>query len=394
MNIVGIVMGVAFSGGKKEVAYASVDLVFAVIGAICSIIVLYLIRRLQMKNGHILLIWTMTLFQLLYDVTLFNATVSVGNGSFLCFCQCLNLFGGAGSALVSNVIAFVSFYVVTFGKVIDIRKNYPLIVIITSLPGAIVVILLSVSCAADDTRLQPVATTGFYFYLRLASILGNFLICTATASQIYYKRANEKRISASEQALRKLAMRLVYYPVVQAVSRSAVAWYEMVYGWNFDPSHTSQSQFIGQIFFAILTPSASYGYLAIFLLMQPKAWECFKCMLQCKQYIAKRTADNFNATNASSLARMDTNGTGNTLHRESTLYPSTAVYEVDSRPSYGGGGGGAMSFLTESSLNEMDEDELMSVALSFHSYGGAGAGSYDVELREARGSEIAKGSRQ
>ena len=84
-----------------------------------------------------------------------------------------------------------------------------------------------------------------------------------------------------------LVGKMQYYPIVQAVSRSGIAVYEITYGTDFNPEEPSPGQFACQIFYTVATPVASVGYLVIFLNSQPKAWshliDYFYCRKKSRQ---------------------------------------------------------------------------------------------------------------
>eukprot|EP01031_Cornospumella_fuschlensis_P037337 gene37337-45331_t len=89
---------------------------------------------------------------------------------------------------------------------------------------------------------------------------------------------NRKAKSEAEVAIRNVAIRMIYYPIVQAVGRSGYAWYEAQYGTSIDVTD-KPGKFACLIFLTIVTPLQSVGYLIIFLIMQPDAYLHFKSML-------------------------------------------------------------------------------------------------------------------
>ena len=48
---------------------------------------------------------------------------------------------------------------------------------------------------------------------------------------------------AQGNAIAVLANRMLYYPIVQAISRSGSAWYELQFGWDFNPPSVTRLQF-------------------------------------------------------------------------------------------------------------------------------------------------------
>eukprot|EP01034_Spumella_vulgaris_P024063 gene24062-30362_t len=171
------------------------------------------------------------------------------------------------------------------------------------------------STAHGYAYLNPIAQNYFYYYLRLVSIGVNFVISICTIWIIRSKGRTQntkdgsiKPSSVVERAIRTLAMRLMYYPIVQTISRAGCAWYEGQYSFNLDPTNPSTAQFIAQIAVAVLTPTASFGYLAIFLLMQPNAYECLVCTVMCREYKPK------NHSAAGDIMARQSNMVHNSLH--------------------------------------------------------------------------------
>jgi hypothetical protein len=243
-----------------------------------------------LKNGHILLISTMSWFQLLYDVSFFNAVIHVGNDGIYAAANVAQEVGGISSSLISNFIALISLYVVKNTKSIDVSRYYPFIVVSVLIPSAVDAAMYIISYTDGYGHLREISTMYVYYYIRLASIAVNFVVSFQTAWQIskISNRTGNGQRTIHEKAIRTLSMRLIYYPIIQAVSRSGSAWYEMQYKFDFDPTErVSRTQFVAQCFMALLTPSASYGYLVIFLLMQPNAWECLMATLCCRVYAPK-----------------------------------------------------------------------------------------------------------
>lgn len=317
-----------------------------------------------MKNGNILLIETMSWFQLMYDMSEFPSAVNVGNEAVNNITSGINYFSGISSALTSNVLAIVAYYVVKYVSVIDIHRHYWLILAVVTIPGAVDAILYTMSCHSPYEYLNFIATAGMYFYIRLASIILNFIVCTATVVHLWQRRSRNAtsrarsisvtdKMSVSEKAIRTLAFRLLFYPIIQAVSRAAVTWYELQYGFDFDPDHMSTAQFIGMCSFAIFIPSASYGYLAIFLWTQPDAYECLKCSLTGRTFVAKRS------TNCSDLISLGST-VNSSLHRttdSSSLFNSNVI-EIDNRPTFEA----APSTLVVNNLSDVDDNELFNLA--------------------------------
>ena len=94
--------------------------------------------------GYIKLILAMSWYQLLYDITLFNVIVDVGNYPILYIASFVEIIGGIGASFMSNWIAFILFYVVVFEKVFDIVNNYMYIILSTFIIWLPIVVVFSV----------------------------------------------------------------------------------------------------------------------------------------------------------------------------------------------------------------------------------------------------------
>jgi hypothetical protein len=83
------------------------------------------------------------------------------------------------------------------------------------------------------------------------------------------------------------------------------AWYELEYGVDIDADDPSTQQFACLIFLTIVTPMVSIGYLIIFLMMQPRAYQEFKAMIYCRTY-QPPTTENLDSSRKSSTGGRQT----------------------------------------------------------------------------------------
>ena len=76
--------------------------------------------------------------------------------------------------------------------------------------------------------------------------------------------------------------RLQYYCLVQIISRIGATWYQLQFGFVETVDMSNASSFEMAVFSTqfILTPSAGIGYLIVFLVMQPEAYQHFKDLIQ------------------------------------------------------------------------------------------------------------------
>eukprot|EP01039_Chlorochromonas_danica_P005098 gene5099-5602_t len=226
----------------------------------------------------------MSYYQLFYDLTFPFSTIELGH-YIVAAANFFQLLCGIGGSLASNWIAFIAWYIVTYGQKPDIVGHFHLVLLSTLVVGLADALLYFFSVVPQETtndHLEDISIIDFYYYVRLASIGVNFVLCIITMYKIYLMSSKKAEKSVHERAIETLAQRMVYYPVVQALSRSGLSWYEGIYGLNFNPHEATPTQYACMIFFTIVTPMASVGYLVIFLIMQPSAYTLLKSKLGCQ----------------------------------------------------------------------------------------------------------------
>eukprot|EP01039_Chlorochromonas_danica_P010794 gene10794-11996_t len=257
----------------------------SVIGALSSAITIWLIHLMKTENGgHLRLVLTMSCYQILYDITFFFSNVNCGH-YITAAANFFQLLSGIGGSLASNWIAFVAWYVITFRQKPDVVGRFNLVFLSTFVPGLVDALLYFFSVVpqqATNKDLEEVSVLDFYYYLRLASIGVNFVLCIITIYKISLMSSKRVEKSIQERAIENVTRRMIYYPLLQALGRSGYAWYEASYGSNIDPNQASRSQYACLIFLTIVTPLVSVGYLAIFLVMQPSAFQILKSKLRCQ----------------------------------------------------------------------------------------------------------------
>ena len=231
--------------------------------------------------GYIKLILAMSWYQLLYDISLFNAASDIGNFPVLFSVQLFQFMGGIGSSIMSNWIAFVLFYVVIFEKSFDILKNYMYIILSTVIIWLPMVIIYSIGALPDEDSsiyLVHLARRSLYYYARLISISFNFVMIACILYRNYRIRSKSTTKTPAEIAINTLCRRVMYYPILQTISRSGYAWYESQYGFDFRVSQAEHNgeRYTALMYSAIITPTVSFGYLIIFLYIEPNAYNSFK----------------------------------------------------------------------------------------------------------------------
>ena len=270
-----------FGNSVHQQVFVTLVLIGSICSSFASMLMLLIIYKLKVWNGHILLVVSMTVFQFVYDATFFTGMIDVGNEYVTIISNVLQLFSGVTSSLVSNLVAWITFYVIYYKKGFDIFRYYSVMMLIVVLPAIADCALFLCSIRGNRSEyFKNIAVLYVYYYLKLVSIIFNFVLGSITFYEIRRIRSGKERLTKSESSLNTLSMRLFYYPIVQSISRIGFAWYEFSYqydnsssgGMNFNPSNASDTQFAAQCLLAITMPIASIGYLFIFLLMQPRAY--------------------------------------------------------------------------------------------------------------------------
>jgi len=241
---------------------------------------LYYLELLFNTAGYVKLILAMTSYQLLYDLTLFNTASDVGNYPILYISQVGLFIGGIGSSIISNWIAFILFYVVVLEKPFDIMKNYMYIILSTVIIWLPLVIIYSIGALPEDSNiyLLHLARRFIYYYARLISIFLNFVMISCILYRTYQVRSKSTTKTPAEIAINTLCRRVMYYPILQAISRSGYAWYESQYGFDFRVSEAEHDpeRYTALMYSAIITPTVSFGNLILFLIIEPNAYIIFK----------------------------------------------------------------------------------------------------------------------
>jgi hypothetical protein len=283
----------AFIGTTYEKVFDILTLLMSLIGCAASIITIILIRRMKTASGypsHLLLVLIMSYYQVGYDFTFFFRSVYTRYYVFVVAFFFQVLFGIAGS-LISNWISFVALYIVVMKRKLDANQYFWKILWTSTLPALIIALLFFAAAVPQTHRNEHVyhVTEYLNYYVRLVLIGINFLFCGAILYQVELISSQTTKKSPQELAIRLLARRMIFYPIVQAIGRLGFAWYEQVYGFSIDNPHPTKTQFASMLVISIITPLVSVGYLIIFLTMQPDAYQQFKRLIRCKTISAKPT---------------------------------------------------------------------------------------------------------
>ena len=275
--------------------------------------------------GYIKLILAMSWYQLIYDMTLFNSAIDVGNYPILYISYLGQFIGGIGSSIMSNWISFILFYVVIFEKSFDIMRNYSFILLSSVIVSIPTVIVYSIGALPEgaNTFYVDIAGLYLYFYARVITIALNFIMIGCIVYKNYRVRSKSTTKTPAEIAINTLCRRIMYYPILQTISRSGYAWYESQYGFDFSVTEAehNQSRYAALMFTAIITPTVSVGYLILFLTIEPNAYDCFKELFCCGSSSSSKRQHN-KSQNDSLRASSNFEGTTTTTTTNNTTDPS------------------------------------------------------------------------
>ena len=264
----------------------------------CSLLTLCIIKYMKNWNGNILLISTLTTFQILYDI---NFLFGISNSYDTCVLwNFLDILGGLGTSFTTNVIAFTLVYVTVRIRSINIIQNYfyfLIFIFIIPLVFAILTFFVIIPASRDDDK--PFTTCvynettlahtiqNFYYWSRLVSIILNFLAfwyisykirrlgfqkaleISRSASFSSGKSGDGPPMTLSEQqilAVQVLAMRMRLYPLAQAICRSGSAWDEFN---NYQYSNNTSS-----LMASACSPLSGVFYMSIFLVSTIFIYNC------------------------------------------------------------------------------------------------------------------------
>lgn len=199
------------------------------------------------------------------------------------------MMGGISSSLWSNVILFIIFQIIWTLHSVNISKNYLFYFLIVIIPSSVISILEGIFVRHDGST----AVFLTYFIIRTISVIANIILMIL----IFYQLSKLNSLSNTSENSQKfhsinpiylLSMRLIYYCLIQTISRIGASWYQLQYGYGHNYHHETAStiQTVAYLLEYILTPSAGIGYLIVFLMIQPEAkvlcWRllCSPCSIQ------------------------------------------------------------------------------------------------------------------
>ncbi len=309
----------------QEYICGTILLCTTTVSFLCTILTLYLIYDLNVWNGHILLVYILTLFQLLYDLS-FYFLIGFRQSVFYAFYKFLAITSGTFVSLWINFISLILYYTIIHLESFDIKRHYWKVLIANVFVSlSLASVVTTYYLLNDDNNNAELV----FYWLRIASIAFNliiYIITTIYLQEVYFDtrfltsptKANmpAKSTATTRSSLQPmdyhtmlrvqtrdlllvLSNRLKYYPVVQIISLAGAAWWEYRYGFETD-SFDNTSFTIGKeaslYLFTFCSPTAGAGYFIVFLLVQPLVYErlrklvkqflisihCYRCCISLK----------------------------------------------------------------------------------------------------------------
>ncbi len=318
-------MGYSQDEANNVYASAMVVLLWAsIISAVASIITVYLMFRLNVwKNRLMGIIFAMTIMQLIYDISLLLFTFCGTPLSSDTWAMCTSSqmgFGfcsGMAGATCTNIVSFLVAYVVLTRKRLSLTWFWTANIILTPslVLGALCwyyfyeynYLALHQGDAAVIAAASNIFAIAFsiYDYIRMTQVAINIIcvivifynlwainiICVRdsrsrqlpSTSNLGVSRAGPKRNDESGYPMFLLAMRLVWYPIAQTITRFGASYYQISTGKTTSSypqlamaSNSPNILSLKLYLYVVFTPSAGLAYFFIFLLMQTGAWAEFK----------------------------------------------------------------------------------------------------------------------
>lgn len=262
-------------------AGTSIQLTMAIISFTCSCLTIWIIHLQHKWNGYLFLILNLSVSQAFYDISIllnplcYNVNGETDSIAFPLL-QFLRYTSGVSATLWTNFILFQIIYVVYYMKVIDAR-DYWWYLLLFVFGVSVTVALISIF----------ISMLRLYYWIRIVLIVLNiimYIFLQVRLHQIDREQNSANRMSwisyfcttkskQNQDPIKVLAYRLVYYPIVQILSRTAVAWYEQItntsgFDYDYKPS-SNTSTTIAYYLYSFTHPSAGIGYFIIFCCVSP-----------------------------------------------------------------------------------------------------------------------------
>lgn len=234
-----------------------------------------------MYNVHIHLILIMSVYQLLYDLSIhFGYDIQFSPG--WCFGAFVSMIGGIGASIISNLIILNIFSLLLRKKFILYKMDWreQLFVHSIALIPGVICIALDYSAFLSGTLNIPllIMTSSCYYAIRGLSILINIVFFFGVQYLISHRIPNRNAVAGSDIAIISLVERLRVYPLVQFLTRFLPTWSGLSVLYQKTPNSLwlddddGGVQVVGFWLWTLMVISeamTSVGYLIAFLWTQP-----------------------------------------------------------------------------------------------------------------------------
>jgi hypothetical protein len=245
------------------------------IGMMCSLLTLWIIYRRNHWNGYIHLIVMLTFSQLMYDM---SAVMVIFPGHFAEYSYvAIRSMSGLWATFLTNILSFIIVHTVWTLQPIPITSYLTTIRIWIFGPNTLLGILVPMTLySSSETSFLVVSQ--IYYWARILSILFNIgsyftLVYKLNSVLKSTPQSNiQRNIYRNGNPLTSLVKRFKYYPIVQVLTRICVAYYEEIYGHDYDYHNSfTLKKKISTLLYLITLPSAGLGFFLVFLVVSPGA---------------------------------------------------------------------------------------------------------------------------
>jgi hypothetical protein len=380
------------------------------VGMICSLLTLWLIYRRNHWNGYIHLIVMLAFSQLIYDM---STVMVIFPGYFAEYSYiAIRSMSGLWATFLTNILSFIIVHTVWTLEPIPVASYLVTIRIWIFGPNTLLGILVPMTLySSSETAFLIVSQ--IYYWARIISILFNigsyFTLVYKLNSVLKATPAStiQRDIYRKGNPLISLVKRFKYYPIVQVLTRICVAYYEEIYGHDYDyhNSFTLEKK-ISTLLYLITLPSAGLGFFVVFLVVSPGAmkllrddWNSFisRCFGElCYDRFRRRLSSTYQDGDpifpippASPEREGDSNGRGSEQSRPSELsWHESRSHHTGSSSSKGAGSRRVGRY------DELDEDELSSEITRMYSTSSSGLRHYSLSRNSYESSDRGSGQQQ
>lgn len=306
------------------------------VSLLASGLVMYLIIRLKTLNSYHRIIFTLCCLQAIYNIAYYFLP-GYRTASVLGIYRFLTTFAGIAVCMWTNFISFVNLYTIAYLQpfpLLSWHRNALYTTLGISGIFAMVFLLVSLVKDADHTM------NYLYFYFRVVSTLFNIVMfCVlyfifnrpgcASCIDRWFSQYDFTMRDMTQDLLAVLSSKLMFYPIVQIVSRVVSLWWEYKYGFTvsaFDEGDYTIRKAGAMFLYALFSPSAGLGYIGVMLYVHPGARQEVFQMLRCQRtaVVGSETSP-MEASNESKLADRDTGVSEDTRSVGSSLNKASVV---------------------------------------------------------------------